>query len=112
MRAENQSNGAVLATRVTVPGNFVDRARGWLGRSSLEPCEALWLNPCSRIHSVGMAFPIDVLCLNSECRVVAAFTMQPGVYLRSLTGTASVLELPAGTVAASGAKVGDQIVFV
>src|SRR5689334_6688612 len=47
------------------------RARGLLGRRSLPPACALWLAPCRSIHTIGMRFPIDVVYLDRDSRVIA-----------------------------------------
>src|SRR4051794_25644487 len=47
------------------------RARGLLGRSALDPARALWLAPARSIHTVGMRFPIDLVYLDRDWRVVA-----------------------------------------
>jgi uncharacterized membrane protein (UPF0127 family) len=47
------------------------RARGLLGRSGLPPGQAMWLAPARSIHTIGMQFPIDVVYLDRDSRVVA-----------------------------------------
>jgi uncharacterized membrane protein (UPF0127 family) len=64
LRVVNQSSDAVLAERVSLANTFVARARGLLGREGLVPGEGLVIEPCGSVHTVGMAFPIDVLHLD------------------------------------------------
>ena len=117
VRAENQSKGTVLATRVILSTALPDRVRGLLGRPALEPGEGLWIVPCSGVHTVGMTYPIDVLHLDKWQHVVLALHAVPPNWhppagtcrtaVRARTYT--VLELPAGTLAQSNTEVGDQI---
>lgn len=74
------------------------------------PEEALWLVPSKGIHTVGMKFPIDVLFLSKENKVVAVISGIPpyrasGVHLSAY----SVLELPDGTIKKSHTEIGDQL---
>jgi uncharacterized membrane protein (UPF0127 family) len=110
LRAINVTRGTVLADRLKVAENFRDRLVGLLGRSSLEGGEALWLSPCRSIHTFGMRFPIDALFLDSRRVVVRTVDVLPPRRARfGGRGAASVIELPAGTVARTGTKPGDRI---
>lgn len=81
-----------------------------MGRSSLEEGEGLLIEPCTWIHTLGMAFPIDVLYLDDEGTVVhTCYSLRPN-RLGPFVGRAhSVLELPAGTIIRSGTKIGDRL---
>jgi len=99
-----------LATKVRKAESFITRLIGLLKRKRMGPEEALWLVPSKGIHTVGMKFPIDVLFLDRENKVVAAIAgMNPyrasGVHLTAY----SVLELPDGTIRKSRTEVGDQL---
>lgn len=62
-----------------VAGTYWLRARGLLGRPTLEQGEGLLITPCKRIHTMGMAYPIDVLYLDAHMRIVSvAHSVQPG----------------------------------
>ncbi len=47
-----------------------ERLRGLLGRDGLEAGRLLLLERCGAVHTVGMRFPIDVLFLDRDWRVV------------------------------------------
>ena len=87
------------------------RSRGLLGRKALEPGEGLLIDPCSGVHTVGMAFPIDAIFLDRRGTVVhLARRMAPLRMSRYVFKARSVLELPAGTITATGTELGDRIV--
>lgn len=55
--------GRALLRRIVRPRAFFARARGLLGRRSLQQDEGLWIDRCSSIHMIGMRFAIDVVFL-------------------------------------------------
>lgn len=63
-------NGAILIPRLAIAGTFQDRAVGLLGKPGLEPGCGLLIRPCSSIHTLFMRFPIDVIFLDDQDRVV------------------------------------------
>ncbi|MEM3486639.1 MAG: DUF192 domain-containing protein [Candidatus Methanomethyliaceae archaeon] len=69
----------VVAEKVWLAMDFFSRLRGLLGLKELPPGECLILNPCQQVHTVGMRFPIDVVFLDKEWRVVGIVKdMKPG----------------------------------
>lgn len=110
--ARNASVNRVIADRVGVAATRAARAVGLLSRSALEPGEALWIVPSRGVHTWGMRFSIDVLALD-ECGTVidCVSDLRPWRVRLPRRGTAGVLELPAGTLAASGTSVGHQVLF-
>lgn len=110
--ARNASLNTVLADRVGVAVTRAARAVGLLSRTGLEPGEALWIVPSRGVHTCGMRFAIDVLALD-ECGTVidCVSNLKPWRLRLPRKGTAGVLELPAGTVAASGTTVGHHVLL-
>jgi uncharacterized membrane protein (UPF0127 family) len=62
--------GRLLARQVTVAADSRARRTGLLGRDALPRDEALVLAPCQGIHTFGMRFPIDVVCVTRDGRVI------------------------------------------
>ncbi len=109
VRVTNRTKGSELAT-AWVAASRSQRRRGLLGTTALLPGEGLLLSPCRSVHMVGMAYPIDVLLLDRDSRVVrAVHNLHPGRFTLPVLSARSALELPAGTVARSGTQVGDQL---
>ena len=107
----NQTRGAVLAERAEVADDSRKRRTGLLKHDSLAPGEGLWIAPCEAVHSFGMKFTIDVLFLDRKKRVRKARpALEPRRISACLTAH-SVLELPEGTIVATGTQSGDQLEF-
>jgi uncharacterized membrane protein (UPF0127 family) len=108
LKVTNSTRGAVLAERAEVASVPWRRMRGLLGRPALEPGHGLLLAPCQGVHSLGMAYPIDVIHLDRHnvVRVVlhqlAPWRIGPLVWRGRVA-----LELPAG--AAANTSVGDEL---
>lgn len=83
--------------RVVRANTFFKRLRGLLGRTSLPMNEGLLLEPCSAVHMMGMKFPIDIVFLSLNDRVLSVFThVPPGWRGYTFPGTHRILELAAG----------------
>ena len=97
---------------VTLANTHVLRLKGLLGKMSLKSDEALWTVPSQGIHTVFLLFPIDLLYLDAENRVVhlvenlGTFRISP---IRR--DSVSVLQLATRTIFSSGTRVGDQLVI-
>jgi uncharacterized protein len=110
--ARNTSTGKVIADRVGVALTRADRAVGLLSRRGLAPGEALWIVPSRGVHTWGMRFPIDVIALDGSGLIIDCVSdLKPWRIRLPRRGTAGVLELAAGRLAASGTTVGHRILF-
>ena len=108
--AKNLDTGAVVADNVAVAETRATRAVGLLSRSGLNPGEALWIVPSRGVHTCWMRFTIDVLALNEDGVVVDRVAeLKPWRIRLPRRGTAGVLELPAGSIAATGTEIGHRI---
>ena len=110
--ARNASLNTVIADHVGVAATRTARAVGLLSRTGLEPGEALWIVPSRGVHTWGMRFTIDVLALDESGVVIDCVSnLRPWRVRLPRRGTAGVLELPAGTLAASGTHVGHRVLL-
>lgn len=111
-KAVNETRGCVLAESVTLADTVFKRLRGLLGRSGLSPGEGLLLAPCNAIHSCFMKFLFDAVFLDRNgVSVKLIHEMSPFRFSPVVRSAVSVLELPAGTLRATGTQVGDRITF-
>lgn len=112
LQVRNADRGTVLGSAVGVADGWWSRFRGLLGRSSLAPGEGLLLSPCRSIHMYGMKFALDVAFLDHSGTVVELYhALRPGGRTAWHRTSAHALELPEGTLAASGTTQGDRIVW-
>jgi len=108
--ARNESRECDLMNQGRIANRPWSRMRGLIGSLPLSPGQGLWITPCNGIHMMFMSFPIDVVYLGSDLRVVGLDEdMRPWRLGRFVRGAQSVIELPAGTIASSGTAIGDQI---
>jgi uncharacterized membrane protein (UPF0127 family) len=89
---EQQLDVAVAATVAT-------RLRGLLARPPLRPDQGLLLSPCNMVHTVGMRYPLDVVFLRHDGRVLHVAQQVPSNRLRLCWRARYTLELAAGTAA-------------
>jgi uncharacterized membrane protein (UPF0127 family) len=109
-RAAVAGGGAVVADAVRVADTHWTRLRGLLGTSSLPAGHGLWIRPCRQVHMFGMRYAIDVVFLDDATRVVGlAADLRPWRVSPHVGAATSVIELPAGTIAASGLAVGQTL---
>lgn len=108
-RAQNVTKNTMLADAVEVADTSKKRRTGLLKHTSLPPGQGLWLVPCEGIHTFGMKFPIDVVFLDRRCKVLKIRPSMPRSRMSICFWAHSVLELPAGTLAATGTVAGDQL---
>jgi uncharacterized protein len=112
VRALNVTRETIIAERVEVAGTSETRRRGLLGRTALEAGTGLWLVPCEWVHMFGMKFPIDVVVLDKKDVVVGVQeALRPGRIGKLFWRAHSTLELPVGTIRASGTAKGDRIAW-
>jgi uncharacterized membrane protein (UPF0127 family) len=110
--ARNLDTGAVVADKVAVADTRATRAVGLLKRSGLDPGEGLWIVPSRGVHTFWMRFSIDVVALDDRGVVIDQVSeLKPWRIRLPRRGTAGVLELPSGTLAASGTALGHRIEF-
>jgi len=113
MRALNRSSGKELARKLFVAATVLSRAKGLLGRESLLEGEGLLIRPCKGIHTFFMKFPIDVVFLDKNNRILETVAnIPPHRMTKVLLLATSAIELPAGTVLASESAVGNEVAFV
>lgn len=110
--ARNASLNTMIADKVAVAATRAARAVGLLSRTGFEPGEALWIVPSRGVHTWGMRFAIDVLALDEAGRVIDCVSnLRPWRIRLPRLGTAGVLELPAGTLAASRTGIGHYVIL-
>lgn len=110
-KAINESKGTVLAQDVRFARGVWSRFRGLMGRKSLPEGQGLLLEPCSSIHCMFMRFPIDVLFLDRDNRVLKVAADVKPWHAAMGRGARSALEVAAGVAARALVEPGDLIVI-
>jgi len=110
LRVVNESRRSVLGSRIRLVGSVLGRTRGFLLRQQPNPGEGMFLMPCKGVHMFGMRFPLDVVFGNAEGVVLATHQeLRPGRRTPVYGAAQFALELPCGTIAATGTRVGDRL---
>src|SRR5678809_915541 len=115
LAARNETRDTTLADTVETAGSVWARFKGLMGRRSLATGHALWLPGDNGIHMFFMRFAIDAVFVGRPTPGVAGGALRPVLSVhRSLRpwtgmvplirGADGVLELPTGTIDASGTQ--------
>ena len=110
MKIWNETRDATLAERGRLATSWWARGRGLLGTKTLPQGEGLLIVPCNSIHSFFMQYAFDAIFLDKQGIAVHLMrAMKPSRLSRIVFKAHSTLELPAGTIEATGTQLGDTI---
>lgn len=110
LRVTNQS-GKTLADRADIADTSAKRRTGLLKHTGLAEGEGLWIKPCEGVHTFFMKFPIDVVFVSKSKKVLKVRPNMVRSRVALCLRAHSVLELPSGTLKATGTAKGDQLQF-
>jgi hypothetical protein len=111
VRVRNVTRDVVLGDAVDVADTSTKRRTGLLKHDNLSPGQGLWIAPCEAIHTFGMKFPIDVIFLSRNRKILKVRKEMPRRRLAVCIRAHSVLELPAGVLDRTGTIPGDLLEF-
>jgi uncharacterized membrane protein (UPF0127 family) len=100
-----------VAGAVQIAHSLKARLIGLLRTPALGSDAGLWLAPCTSVHTFFMRYPIDVVFLDAERRVLTIATLAPWRFSRWIPKAHGVLELAAGQAQKAQIQIGDQLVF-
>jgi uncharacterized membrane protein (UPF0127 family) len=95
-------NGTPFPVNVERASSWWRRAVGLLLTRNLPRDQGLWLRPCASVHTIGMAYAIDVIFLGVDGRVRKVVHQMKPMRLAWCWGADSVLELRAGVAKRMG----------
>jgi uncharacterized membrane protein (UPF0127 family) len=102
------SNDQALGCSIGVAGGFLARLIGWMGLRSA-PASLLLIPGCRAVHTCFMRFPIDLIFIDADARVVGLVRGLKPWRLAACRVASSVLEAPVGWIDRSGLACGDRI---
>jgi uncharacterized protein len=105
------AEGAVLCERCEIPETAFGRMRGLLGRDGLEQGTGMLIDRAGSVHMFFMRFPIDVVFLDRNRRVVRTVRGLRPWRVAGARKAVAALELPVGAVDAAGLEEGDVLVL-
>jgi len=104
-------DGQVLWSEVQMAASFLDRLQGLLGKAGLSGQQGLLLTACGSVHTVGMRFPIDVIFLDAELKILACHPGVSALRMKSCWGARTTLEVAAGGVERHGVGPGQRLTW-
>jgi len=103
-------NGIDTGIRLAQAATFSSRLFGLLTRSKLGAQEGLWIQPCQRIHTLGMRLTLDVIMLDQAGTVVSHASMLRPWRLGPVgQHGGSAVELASGSIDRCGIITGDRL---
>ncbi|MBF6611950.1 MAG: DUF192 domain-containing protein [Chloroflexi bacterium] len=106
----NTTRGTSLAADAVRASTFVARGRGLMFTSPLASGGGLVIEPCNSIHMFFMRYPLDILFLDKEGKVLFMYKgIKPWRVGRIVKGARMAVELPEGAIGGSGTAVGDTV---
>jgi uncharacterized membrane protein (UPF0127 family) len=108
----NQTRECFLSLNVRAADTVVSRLTGFIGRLRLAADEGIWVVPSRGVHTLGLLFPLDLIYLDENYRVIHLIEYFPSFRIGPLKIRAeSVLELATHTIYSSHTQTGDQLVI-
>jgi uncharacterized membrane protein (UPF0127 family) len=102
-------DGGPICDLCRVADRPLARMRGLLGRRELPRGEGILLRPAASVHTWFMRFPIDVVFLDPELRVLEVVPDLSPWRIASRRRAHAVLELAAGECVRHGLEPGNQL---
>ena len=102
-------DGQAVCERCELADRMFSRLRGLLGRAGLPRGEGMLIRPTWSIHTAFMRFPIDVVFLDRELRVLAVRPQVRPWRAAAKLRAHSVLELAAGECERLRIEAGDRL---
>jgi uncharacterized membrane protein (UPF0127 family) len=106
----NDRTGKPVATTLEPAFESASRKKGLLGRDGLSAGHALIIAPSNMVHTFFMRFPIDVLVVTRDGRVLKARRNVPARRLVGALRGFAVIEMAANELERSETVAGDRLV--
>jgi uncharacterized protein len=107
------AKSVTIGAAIGLADTSLTRLFGLLGRRSLQPGSGLLIRPSSGVHTFFMMFPIDVVALDRNLRVLHVWRRLPPYRVTPVSlKTHSSLELAPGEIDRCGIEPGDQLAVV
>lgn len=108
----NQDRDVEIGDRVRVADRWWPRLRGMIGRPPPAAGEGLLISPCTGVHMHWMSYPLDIVFVDGEGRVVALYHgLRPWRFSKTHKDATCALEFPTGTLESTGTTIGDRLIW-
>jgi uncharacterized protein len=110
MQIVNETRGTTLASKARRADSFLARGRGLMLSPPLPEGGGLVIEPCNSIHMFFMRYPLDILFLDRQGKVVFMYRgIKPWRMGRVVKGARVAVELPEGMIDATWTEIGDLL---
>ncbi|EQC46829.1 DUF192 domain-containing protein [Bacteriovorax sp. Seq25_V] len=108
MKLKKQS-GELIAEKIKIADSFFARLIGLMFKGPLVEFDSLLIKKCNSIHTFFMKYPIDVVFMNKNFKVVRVYrNIKPWRMTRIVFGATQVIEFEAGKLKGD-LKVGEEL---
>lgn len=109
-RLLNQHSDIVIPN-LKLANTFITRFKGLMGSNVLSKDEGLLITPCQQVHTHFMAYPLDLVFIDQEDKVIEILTnIKPWRFSKYIKKSKAILELSANT-ANEKIQLGDTLVY-
>lgn len=99
---------ATVIRNADVTTKFAERFKGLMFVQSIPDNYGLLIKPCKQIHMLNMKFPLDVIYLSADNKVVHIDeNIRPGQIGKTIKEAQCVIEVNSGTCARCGINIDD-----
>jgi len=108
----NKTRQSFLSLGVSIADTHFKSLKGLLGKRRLQEDDGLWIIPCQGIHTIGVLFPIDVIFLDADLKVIHMVEhLSPFRIGPIRVNCQSVLEMSVRTIYSSHTQIGDSLMI-
>jgi len=105
-----RDDNTIVAERIEPALEGATRRRGLLGRDALDPGVAFIIAPCPAVHTFFMRFPIDLVFVGRDGRVLKVRSNVGPWRMAASFGAFATIEMAAHSVSRIGISPGWQLV--
>ncbi len=109
MQLKNKTKDIMIGDHISLANTFGKRLKGLLGTDLLPFGHGLLITPCSSVHTFGMSYPIDVLFIDKNGKILKIVENMSSGKMSMALSSRYVLELPAGTAQQTACSIGDEL---
>lgn len=91
--------GEVICQKMIIANDTISRMKGLMFSEKLPDCDGFLINPGNSIHTFFMRYPLDIVFLDKNFKVVKVFyNLNPWRLTRMYFTSRQVLEMMGGTL--------------
>lgn len=110
MKVLDEDTGLTIVENLKPAYSFTKRLKGLMFDKRMQPQSGVHIKPCTSVHTFFMKFPIDIIYVDREMKVVGLeHSLEPGKTGKRFKNVHSVIELEVGRILDLGITVGQTL---